>query len=747
MTEVMQDLVQEAKKNKFSTIGPTLTDGDVVSIWDNVSAFIEKQMLNQKGVHIPGLGTFSFVQKKLDIGNNKFILIQRPVFILAEKFAQTHGLQYTKHHTSGQLPIVQLNFAALAYESPFDRGMVESCVKECLGALSRSVSSKRNVEFAFAGIGRLQIRENKVKMKFYKDFLNSMDGSGKLVDALQNRPGTVDSVMSDRSPSRPLTGQTIVLPKIGQGSSGLAPTEEKPKSPMKMPTISEEEKGGNIDNILEIADKIMETENEKQPEIDDVSVDYSQMLKDEYEARYGAKDSKDNPFDEVKELNEMDLPGILMQDKEQEAEALQRGSGTPPSRQASRLSMPMAKASGVNFAEELVAPTPHHIRAANAVSKSSPAPLQYSPKPPSPPELNRTKSMDRINFERIPTPPGSSCGHANAGQELCYLCHQRARRNIPVSFAEERKRREEEEDRLLQQFQHMKDTESILREQANNLGKRHNNQKVAAFNLGVSEAVKDKMKYKPKEPPKAYVFHKRPLTPPRFIKQSELFSELEKQVDHKDQTKKKRRADEEFLERLEQVQLAEDLAAQREQYLRSKADQTDQYRKALSAQLKFKPVQIPARQPDSSEPIFGKYDSTNEKLFEKRERAHNLYREQLDIVAQRKRDAILRKLTEQKEEEEVLDRTKRELLEDRANRYHRLSTNRKHLEEEWQHASYAKREREQEEKARALSPGILVHEQCDKYKRCGQCKRRTTNCGESNIWSESRYIPGSRLMV
>lgn len=87
------------------------------------------------------------------------------------------------------------------------------------------------------------------------------------------------------------------------------------------------------------------------------------------------------------------------------------------------------------------------------------------------------------------------------------------------------------------------------------------------------------------------------------------------------------------------------------------------------------------------------------------------------------------------------------LLEDRANRYHRLSTNRKHLEEEWQHASYAKREREQEEKARALSPGILVHEQCDKYKRCGQCKRRTTNCGESNIWSESRYIPGSRLMV
>lgn len=58
-------------------------------------------MRAQKGVTIPGLGTFTFVQKKLDIGNNKIILLQRPVFVLSEKFAQTHALQYQKHHTTG----------------------------------------------------------------------------------------------------------------------------------------------------------------------------------------------------------------------------------------------------------------------------------------------------------------------------------------------------------------------------------------------------------------------------------------------------------------------------------------------------------------------------------------------------------------------------------------------------------------------------------------------------------------------
>ena len=81
---------------------------------------------------------------------------------------------------------MQLNFAALANETQFDRDTVESCVKEVLQALNRSVQLKRNVEFHFAGIGKLLMRDFKVKMKFYKEFLRNMDGSGSLVQALSN---------------------------------------------------------------------------------------------------------------------------------------------------------------------------------------------------------------------------------------------------------------------------------------------------------------------------------------------------------------------------------------------------------------------------------------------------------------------------------------------------------------------------------------------------------------------------------
>lgn len=80
--------------------------------------------------------------------------------------------------------------------------------------------------------------------------------------------------------------------------------------------------------------------------------------------------------------------------------------------------------------------------------------------------LQRSASFDQMKpGDKVLTPPGSACGHPNAGQELCYLCHQRARRNVPVSFMEERRRREEEEDRLLQQYQYMKDAENTLVDQ------------------------------------------------------------------------------------------------------------------------------------------------------------------------------------------------------------------------------------------------------------------------------------------
>jgi hypothetical protein len=64
-------------------------------------------------------------------------------------------------------------------------------------------------------------------------------------------------------------------------------------------------------------------------------------------------------------------------------------------------------------------------------------------------------------YQYLNSPSGSKpttpCGHHGAGQELCYLCHQRAKRNVPIYLHEEKRIREAEEAKLLEQYQHNRD--------------------------------------------------------------------------------------------------------------------------------------------------------------------------------------------------------------------------------------------------------------------------------------------------
>ncbi|XP_005103098.1 coiled-coil domain-containing protein 81 [Aplysia californica] len=766
MTEVTQGILANANKGRYSSIKDALSEDDVSSVWENVSNYIEKQMTQQKGVQIPGLGTFSISQKKLEIGNNRFILTQRPVFNISEKFAQTHGLQFQKYHVPGSIPVLPLNFASISFESPFDRDTVERCCKEIISSSARALASKRNIELCFSGIGRLTIREGRVKMKFYKEFINEMDSSGKLVDSMMNRVGTVDSVMSDRLSVRPHSSNTMILPKISSGRDGsvnglhnssLTPVVEQeedpagaefagvpgPPGPVEVhfyPEVDEPGYGaGGAAFAPQPEDLALKQEGMEGPD-GDFATDHAM----ENILREGDTANADSQPSLVPQPFEMDVGN-------QNGEAKIQGS-----RAGSRMALPMAKANGISLTDELnVLPTGRMSRlsAGAAMRMSHGGEGMTGLKPPTPPRLaplHRSRSLENLQNDpnapmKVPTPPASACGHPSAGQELCYLCHQRARMNVPVSFTEERKRREEEEDHLLQQYQTMKDAEETLKDQERYYSRRHDLQKISAFNLGVSEAVQAKKKMKDTEPQRAYIFNKRPLTPSRMPKQEEYLKDLDKQVVAKETAKQRKKTDEEFLERLEQVQLAEDLAAQREQYLRDKVDSTETYKKALEAQLRFKPIPMPEREPDYE--VFGKNDMTNEKMAERRRRAFNLFSEQQALVEQRKRDTILSRLAEQQKEEQVLDRAKKDLVDERTFKHVVRFDTRRRLETDWQRMAETKRARELEDRLRSLSPGILLHEQCDRYNRCRQCKRRVHNCGETNIWSESRYIPGSRIMV
>ncbi|KAL7983228.1 hypothetical protein Chor_000104 [Crotalus horridus] len=111
----------------------------------------------------------------------------------------------------------------MSLDGPFNRDTVEGCVRETLLSFSRSIATKQTVEFTFKGIGVLIIRDNKVKMKFYKDFLHTMDGSGTLLKALTNQTinlfSVIDSLIQFFPPGRLEVKEMETIAEEGEKSS------------------------------------------------------------------------------------------------------------------------------------------------------------------------------------------------------------------------------------------------------------------------------------------------------------------------------------------------------------------------------------------------------------------------------------------------------------------------------------------------------------------------------------------------
>lgn len=85
----------------------------------------------------------------------------------------------------------------------------------------------------------------------------------------------------------------------------------------------------------------------------------------------------------------------------------------------------------------------------------------------------------------------ATCSHsASAGQELCYLCHQRALRNVPVDASKDKKDHETLQDKLLLEYQQQKDLLALAKEQAARMKTIGFNRDMASFNLEAAQRTK-----------------------------------------------------------------------------------------------------------------------------------------------------------------------------------------------------------------------------------------------------------------
>ncbi|XP_043955068.1 coiled-coil domain-containing protein 81-like isoform X3 [Gambusia affinis] len=118
---------------------------------------------------------------------------------------------------AAHVPVVPLNFAAVSQQTPYSRDVVEGCVRETLAALHRALASERNIFLPFKGIGVLSFRNNKVQMKFSRDFINTISGTHQTLKDSSLRAGSSVSLSSGdvTELQRPQAACHVSLPAIG----------------------------------------------------------------------------------------------------------------------------------------------------------------------------------------------------------------------------------------------------------------------------------------------------------------------------------------------------------------------------------------------------------------------------------------------------------------------------------------------------------------------------------------------------
>ncbi|XP_056269403.1 coiled-coil domain-containing protein 81-like isoform X2 [Pseudoliparis swirei] len=636
MTDILR-LLSEADGRTLPPLSQ-LSENDIQCIWADVSAYIERQMTLQKGVHLAGLGTFTFSQQKLDIGN-KYTMIQRPIFLLSGKLVQSLGLKQVRPLAAAtHLPVVQLNFAAVSQETPFSRDVVEGCVRETLLLLFRALASEQNIFLIFQGIGVLSFKNNKVQMKFNRAFITAMDGTGRLLLAFNKRPGSSVSLLSG-------------------GLSRL----QRPQTatPVTLPAVCSPQPDNNA----------------------------------------GDKDVwRSSPAPD------------------------QRNAGVPQQRE-SKHHQPLqpAKMKTVSLFEELNPKPPMEATDEPTISVT-------------PPEVTPKLEKPRTTV--------SCSGHTRAGQELCYLCMQRAQRNVPVYLREQQQAEERAQEKLLLLKEQQRDKLYMDQEQEKLNEQRKRAKQAATFNL---QMLEKKEKTCCSLFTTSFVFPARPFTPARRIQQHRYMNELQSQIDTRRQHEAQDQQTRLLLEHLDQVQLVQEVALQNAQQLQQKHDRITHYKRALDTQVGDKKCTDPPEcQADNSG--FNRC-VTAANNAEGRERAQKLFQVNFSASTQRKKEELHSRHAELEKEREVLKNNKMGLISGRINRFEKKRDISKSLEDEWSRSAKLKHQREEEETRFLRSAGELLVDKLAQYRRCCQCKRRTTNCGETNIWKDSQYLSGSQFMI
>jgi nucleoid DNA-binding protein len=145
-----------------------IKESDVLIIWDALAYYIRDEMSRKRGIVLPGFGTFTFVERRLDINCiDKQLLKLKPFFILSDKFAKNHMVDFEKDYVNLAIPVSRLNYAAVSEVTnrKYSREIVELVLNEAFTAIDYFLRVEGLVNIPFNGLGILRIHDKNPKPK------------------------------------------------------------------------------------------------------------------------------------------------------------------------------------------------------------------------------------------------------------------------------------------------------------------------------------------------------------------------------------------------------------------------------------------------------------------------------------------------------------------------------------------------------------------------------------------------------
>ncbi|XP_057262487.1 coiled-coil domain-containing protein 81-like [Pezoporus wallicus] len=201
-----------------------LRSSEFAKIWDSASCYLSQQLALHQDVHIPGLGTFAVVSQQV-ASKKDLVVVARPVFHLANTIMQDHGLRYSHTDIPGHRRFQQLPCARIASDNAVSESAVRFCIERTIRLFQACLENRQDVALVWRAVAVVIIQGKDVRTKFYTDFLQRLNGTDKMLQALLEMPEMRDSVISSRDTAASQTslGHVIVLPGYKLGSVAKMP--------------------------------------------------------------------------------------------------------------------------------------------------------------------------------------------------------------------------------------------------------------------------------------------------------------------------------------------------------------------------------------------------------------------------------------------------------------------------------------------------------------------------------------------